>query len=169
MKNLKALAVFFAALLICAAVWSGDEKPWFDLETCAFCKNFNLGNGNTVVDHMKGHYHHMPNGILAIMIIEEDYKDEFAKAEEGMKKVIEDMQKTGTQPQMCGHCTTYGELVMGGVVEAQYNSEVAMAYTMTSDNPEMVKKLHAFGDKNNEEMAKWAAEKAKAKETKAGN
>ncbi len=168
MKTLKVLAVFFAALLICAAVWSGDEKPWFDLETCAFCKNFNLGNGDYIVDHMKGDYHIMPNGFLAIMTIEDDYKDEFAKAGEGMKKVGEDMAKTGTVPQMCGHCTAYGELMMAGAASQEFNGDAAMAFMMTSDNPEVVKKLHAFAEKNNAEMAKWDADRAKAQEAKAG-
>jgi hypothetical protein len=67
---------------------------------------------------------------------------------------------------MCGHCTTYGELLMAGAVGQEYNSDVAMAYTMTSSDPEMVKKLHAFGEKNNAEMAKWDAERAKAKDAK---
>jgi hypothetical protein len=146
---------------MCTAIWAGDEKPWFDLETCAFCKNFKLADGNYVVDHMKGHYHNTDNGFLAIMTIEEDFKDEFAKAHEGMAKVVEDMQKNGTAPQMCGHCTTYGELMMAGVKAQEFNSDVAIAYMMTSDNPEVVKKLHAFADRNNVEMAKWDEERGK--------
>lgn len=161
------MAMLLALTLICLASWAGDEKPWFDLETCAFCKNFNLGDGNYIVDHMKGHYHTMPNGFLCIMTIEEDYQDELAKAGEGMKKVIEDMLKTGTLPQMCGHCTAYGELLQSGAVEQQFNSDVAMAYMMTSHNPEVVKKLHAFADKNNVELAKWKADKAAATASKA--
>lgn len=168
MKTLKVFTVVFVAVLVCAAAWGGDEKPWFDLETCAFCKNFNLGNGNYIVDHMKGYYHTMPNGVLSIFTIEEDYKDEFENASGSMQKVAKDMEATGQAPQMCGHCTTYGELMMAGAKEQQFNSDVAIAFMMTSDNPEVVKKLHAFADKNNEEMAKWAAEKAKAAEAKSG-
>lgn len=160
--------MLFAVALICTAIWAGDEKPWFDLETCAYCKNFNLGNGNYIVDHMKGHYHTMPKGFLAIMTIEEDYKDEFAKASEAMTKVGEDVAKTGVVPQVCGHCATFGELLMAGAASQEFNSDVAMAYMMTSDNPELVTKLHAFAEKNNEEMAKWDAERAKAKAAKAG-
>ena len=158
--------MLFAVALICTAIWAGDEKPWFDLKTCAFCKSFDLGNDDYIVDHMKGHYHTMPNGFLAIMTVEEDYKDEFAKASEAMQKVGEDMAKTGNMPAMCGHCTTYGELLMAGAVEQEFNSDVAMAFMMTSDNPEVVKKLHAFAEKNNTEMAKWDAERAKAKTAK---
>lgn len=159
--------MIMAIAIICTAALFADEKPWFDLETCAFCKNFNLGEGNYIVDHMKGHYHTMPNGFLAIMTIEEDYKDELAKAHEAMAKVGEDMAKTGTAPQMCGHCTTYGELMMTGAATQEFNSDVAMAYMMTSDNPEVVKKLHAFAEKNNTEMAKWDEERTKAKASKA--
>jgi hypothetical protein len=168
MKTIKTLFLVLAVALMCTAVLAGDEKPWFDLETCAYCKNFNLGEGNYIVDHMKGNYHTMPNGFLAIMTIEDDYKDEFAKAGEGMKKVGEDMAKTGVVPQMCGHCTTYGELMMAGAASQEFNSDVAMAYMMTSDNPEVVKKLHAFAQKNNEEMTKWKSEKAAAKAKEAG-
>ncbi len=168
MKSFKVLFLVFAVALICTAVWAGDEKPWFDLKTCAFCKNFDLGNGDYVVDHMKGQNHTMPNGFLAIMTIEDDYKDEFAKASVGMQKVGEDLAKTGVVPQMCAHCATYGELMTAGAVSQEFNSDVAMAYMMTSDNPELVKKLHAFAVKNNEEMAKWHAERAAAKAAKAG-
>ncbi len=167
MKTLRTILVVLAVALICVAAWAGDEKPWFDLKTCAYCKNFDLGDGNYIVDHMKAQYHNMPNGFLAIMTIEDDYKDECAKAHESMQKVGEEMAKTGVVPQMCGHCTTFGELMMAGAVSQEFNGDVAMAYMMTSDNPELVKKLHAFSAKNNEEMAKWNTERASAKAAKA--
>ena len=165
--KLKIFLVTLVASVVCAGVWAEDSKPWFDLENCAFCKNFKMGTDEYIVDHMKGNYHTLPNGFLAIMTIEDDFKDEYAKSAEGMQKVVEDMQKTGTQPQMCQHCATYGELMMGGAVAQEFNSDVAIAYMMTSDNPEMVKKLHAFAERNNAEMAKWNADRAAAKAKKA--
>ncbi len=165
MKTMKILFLVLAVALVCTAVSADDEKPWFDLKACAYCKAFDMGNGEYVVDHLKGHYHTLPNGFLSIITIEEEYKDDFAKSHEVMMKVGEDLAKTGTAPQLCGHCSAYGELMMSGAQSQEFNSDVAMAYMMTSDNPEVVKKLHAFAEKNNAEMAKWDAERKAAKAT----
>ena len=151
----KTLLVVLAALVICASVGLTEDKPWFDLKTCAFCKSFDMGDGEYLVDHMKAVYHIMPDGFLSIMTIEDDYKDEFEAASMEMQKVGEEMEKTGTMPQMCGHCTKYGELLARGAKSQEFNSDVAWAYMMTSDDPDLVKELHAFAEKNNAEMKKW--------------
>ncbi len=166
MKSLKVLFLILAAVLMCTAVWAGDEKPWYDLKTCAFCKSFDLGNDDYIVDHMKGEYHDLTNGFLAIIIVEDAYKDKCAKANADMMKVSEEMQKTGAIPQMCGHCTAMGELMMTAT-STEIKSDIAMIALMTSDKPEVVTKLHAFAQKNREEMPKWYAERAAAKAAKA--
>ena len=164
----KLLSIVIALMVVCTAVWAEKETAWFDFQTCAFCKNFDLGAGEYLVDHMQGKYHTMTNGILAIMVIEDEYKDKFAKANEAMMKVGEEMETTGKVPQMCGHCTKYGELFAKGAQAQDFSSDVAIAYMMTADNPELVKELHAFAEKNNAEMAKWDAERAAAMSKKAG-
>ncbi len=166
MKIFKVLFLVLAVALVCTAVWAGDEKPWFDLKNCAFCKTFDLGNDDYLVDHMKGEYHDLPNGFLAVMSVEDAYKDKCTKAQEAMQKVAMDMQASGQTPQMCGHCSTYGELAMV-TTPVEIKSDIAMISMMTSDKPEVVAKLHAFAQKNREEMVKWYAERAKAKVAKA--
>lgn len=166
MKTFKSILVVLAVALICAVVWAGDEKPWFDLKTCAYCKTFDLGNDDYIVDHMKGEYHDLPNGFLAIIIVEDAYKDKCTKANADMMKVSEEMQKTGAVPHLCGHCTAMGELMMTAT-STDIKSDIAMIALMTSEKPEVVTKLHAFAQKNREEMPKWHAERAAAKAAKA--
>jgi len=162
MKNFKVSILVLAVGLICAAVLASDEKPWFDLKNCAFCKNFDLGNGVYIVDHMKTEYHDLPNGFFSITTIDPAWQDKFDKAMAGMTEAVKDAQ-AGKAQTLCGHCTAYGEIAAAGAkIEAQ-PSEFGKIFVYTSDNPELVTKLHWFAQKNREEMAKWAAEKTVAK------
>lgn len=94
------------------------------------------------------------------MVIEDDYKVSFAKASEAIEMVCAEIAKTSKVPPMYGHCTSFGKLLAACAKEQDFNSDVAAAYMMTSDNPNLVKRLHAFAEKNNNEMAKWDEKKS---------
>ena len=129
-----------------------EEKPWFDLENCAFCKNLSAEPG--LVEHMCTEYHDLSNGVIAMTVIDEEYREAYQRAQKNMQKVAEEWNKTGQTPYTCGFCSAYGEFMMAGVKFEPVHGEEAEVLLMTSDDPVMVEKLHAFGKRSTEEMAK---------------
>jgi len=148
---MKTLTIALAcAVLILAASVSADDKLWFDMEGCAFCKEIGAEKG--LAEHMHHEYHHLTNGLLSITMVDEEYHDAYMRSQNAMQKVAEGMAG-GEMPSMCGHCSSYGEFMMAGVSPQYVKSEVGDILVWTSDDPEMVKKLHAFGDRTVKEMA----------------
>lgn len=142
-------------LLACLVVSAAEDKPWFDLEKCAFCKNITVHEG--LMDHMDYEYHMIDNGALGVGTVDPDYKEVYHEAQMAMQKTAEQMQQTGQIPYMCEHCATYGALMMAGASVELKTGRLADITLMTSDDPEMVKKIQAFASRTNEEMKKWRA------------
>ena len=154
------LTICAVALIVSVAALAGDDaEPWFDLENCAFCKHIGAEEG--LVDHMHSEYHNLKGGILFIMTIDPQYKEAFDRAQAAMNEVGIEMQKTGEVPHMCRHCRMYGEFMTSGVAIECVEAEVGSICMMTSEKPEMVEKLQAFGARTAEETAKFHASRQK--------
>jgi len=135
------------------------EKPWFDLEKCAFCKTMNAEAG--LFEHMKHEYHNLESGLLSITVIDKEFRPAFKRAQENMQKIVADMA-TGKMPYMCEHCTKVGEFHMMNVKFENIETDFGHVMLWTSAEPEVVAKLQVFGARNTEEIAKW---EAKAKQS----
>lgn len=134
-----------------ATVPAEDDKPWFDMENCAFCKQITAQEG--LADHMHHEYHHIKDGYLQVTKIDEGYREAYVKAQHAMQEVAEEMGKTGEFPYMCQHCSMYGQFMMAGVKTEHVESGCGDIFLMTSGDPEMVPKLHDFADRSREGMA----------------
>ncbi len=153
MKKLVYVAVALAVVM-CIAV--AQEKPWFDLKNCAFCKQ--LDAQPDLIKHMNAEYHNIDGGFMSITLIDKDYQEAYLKAQTGMQKVAEEMSKTGTIPPMCQHCSKYGEFLMSGVRSQMIHSAVGEISLMTSTDTAVVTKLQAFAARSAVELAKFQAE-----------
>jgi len=144
---------FATLLLLSAAGWAQDaeEKPWFDLENCGFCKH--LMDDPGLLDHCTWENHNIENGMMSVTTVDKEFLPSYRAAAMKMKETSEKMEK-GEMVPMCGMCTAMGSLMMKGAkweyVETQYGD----VQIMTSDNEEVVQELHAFTDKTNAELAK---------------
>ncbi|HDS02031.1 MAG TPA: hypothetical protein ENO22_13265 [candidate division Zixibacteria bacterium] len=149
---LGAMLLFGGALLI-----AGDEtakkagKSWFDMENCAFCKNLIAEPG--LLEHSDWENHKIDNGAIMVTTVEDEYLPAMRKVNANMMAVAEKLQK-GEQLYLCGMCSAYGELWMSGAKIQTVETNHGYVEIFTSDDPEMVAKIHAFADKNNEEMAR---------------
>lgn len=152
MRTLLLTAAFVMLALLAFA--QEAEKPWFDMKNCAFCKEVAAQPG--LAEHMHHEYFNIKNGILSITHIDEGYWDEFAGMQAGMQKVVADMQ-AGKQLEMCQHCTKIGEFYMKGATVDEIKAQEEIVIVYQSADPEMVKQLHAFGDRCKEELAKMGA------------
>lgn len=145
-----------AVALIAGAI--AQEKPWFDMDKCAFCKQLVKYDG--LVENMKSEYHHISNGILSITVVDDKYNDAYNQAQADMERVAAEMGKGGEFPYMCGHCSKYGYFMMSGVKMEAVEADAGIILIMQSDDTTMVKELHAFADKSEAEMEKLLAKQS---------
>jgi hypothetical protein len=159
MKNTISTLLAAALMLLMVSSLGADDKPWFDMENCAFCRH--LVNEPGLMDHMQWEYHLLTDGMLSITHVEEGYEEAYVRAQKNMEKTGQEMLKTGDMPPMCGHCEAYGNLMMTGVKPQHVRSEFGDIVIWTSDDSTVVRKLHRFAKRNIEELAKLeAAEKS---------
>ena len=147
-----ALLLFSSALLV-----AGDDeaekadKPWFDMENCAMCKNLIAEPG--LLEHSDWENHKIDNGAVIVTTVDEEYLPAMKEASKKMQAVAEKLM-AGEKHYLCGMCSAYGELYMSGAKVQSVETNHGFVEIFTSDDPATVAKIHAFADKNNEEMAK---------------
>lgn len=148
------VTICLAAMLvlsISAGAAAQEEKPWFDLENCGFCKH--LMDDPHLLEHCTWENHNIGNGMMSVTTVDKDYLPSYRVAAKKMQEVSEQMEKGEIVP-MCGMCTAMGGLMMKGAKWELVETEVGDVQLMTSDDPEIVKELHAFTEKTNKELAK---------------
>ena len=144
-----AVAIAFASTLTA-------EEPWFDLEKCAFCKEFVKQPG--LLENMKTEYHNTKNGIISITYIDKAYLPALEKAHAGIAQVVAD--KTAGKPIVaCKHCSTIGEFYEMGLIPESIKSEKCTIMIYSSPDAAVVTKLQDFGKKSNEAFAEFYKKK----------
>ena len=128
------------AVAIAAAVWA-EDKPWFDLEKCGFCRQIGAQPG--LVDHMKSEYFDLRNGMLSVTHIDNDYVPAYKKALEGMRPVVKDLQ-AGKPVYTCRHCTELGALYMAGVATDEVESGENIYVVYSSSDSTLIARIHKF-------------------------
>ena len=88
MKTLTTALV--CAVLILAGTVAADDKPWFDMEGCAFCKQIGAEKG--LAEHMRHEYHHLTNGLLSITMVDEDATFDFDDDKNKAKAILADVR-----------------------------------------------------------------------------
>jgi len=145
------------ALVILALPVVAQEKPWFDMPNCDFCR-FLIQDTN-LMKNMIWEHHDISNGLLTVTAVKPEFKDSYEAAKAGMAALGEEMAKGKTDVKMCGHCEYYGKLMMSGVKMENLVTGVGEINLMTTDNPETLKMICEYGRRNKEEMAKLTAPK----------
>jgi hypothetical protein len=163
-KSRIALVTLLGIAVIATAAVSGEEqagKPWFDLDNCAICKNLKAEEG--LLEHMKWETHLISSGSLSVAVIPADYEPAFERAGKNMEAVVKRMEG-GEQVNLCGFCTSYGQLMMAGAKSEEIHSIAGHISMTTSDKPEVVEKIHAHAKTTIDEFKKWMEAKKAAHE-----
>ncbi|MBN1213758.1 MAG: hypothetical protein JXA92_14385 [candidate division Zixibacteria bacterium] len=156
--------LYLSLLLIATAVvflfsfTTADEKPWFDMEHCGFCKILTEYEG--LLDNMTWEHYEISNGIVSISAVKDDYREAFDEVGIRMKEVGERVMK-GEEVPLCGMCTAMGHFFARGVKYEQVKTKNGDFTIMTSDNPEVVEEMKKWARRTNEEMEKFLAAKKK--------
>lgn len=148
----KLIALSLAALFVAGFAAAGDkaDKAWFD-DNCAMCSN--MMSDEALMKNMKWEQYNITAGFVALTTVQKDYLDAYRTAHEGMEKTTMRLQK-GEALELCGSCTHLGMCMMKGVSEEYVETSSGDVWIVTSDNPEVVADLHAWVERNKEEMAK---------------
>jgi hypothetical protein len=145
-KIMLAVIVMIMALFMIA---TAQDKPWFDMEKCAFCSQLMAEQG--LMDHMpKWEHHNTKTGGMTITVVDPEFVPAYKRAMAKMEEVGMKLQQ-GEQVYICGYCEAYGALM---IQFDQVESDNIFVYTAYSDKPELVDEIHAYIDRTNAEMAK---------------
>ena len=143
------IGLAFTAVLVLGTM--AADKPWFDMPNCDFCKH--LMTDPALLDNMTWEHHNISNGLVTITTVNKEYMDAYKKANEAMEETGK-MMEQGEEVKMCGSCTEYGNLMMAGIKIEHFATLHGHVTIMTSDKPELVAKIQAWGKHNTDEMKK---------------
>jgi len=163
MRKICVPAVLVVALAVVISV-SADDKPWFDMANCAFCKHMLAEKG--LMEHMDWEWLDISNGVVMIARVDKEYREAYDRANKKMEETGKKVEETGKMPPMCGSCARYGELMMLAGKPQHVQGKLADVLVWTSDDPEIVNQLQEYGKRNMTEMAAFDMSDVKVKEPK---
>lgn len=131
------------------------EIAWFDLDHCEICQN--MASMKDDMHKIKWDVHMLDNGMLMVSVVPRKMKEAMAKADEGVQATVKKLE-AGEQLDMCGFCQTYGELMGMGANIKDLKTVGVNITVITSSDPEVVKKIQAFGKQSKVEHKKMLAQ-----------
>lgn len=139
-----AVALLAAPSLCEDAATKEADKPWLDLENCSMCKS--MGEHMDMMAECTWENHKIENGCMSASVVPEKHQAKMAEVHEKMMAVGKRLEQ-GEKMPLCGYCVGYGELKMAGARIEEVKTDFGMVALVTSDDPELVKKIHAHTDK----------------------
>ena len=156
MKYHKLILAILAVMLVACVVVLAQERSWFDMKNCEFCKPWSTPEMLKNTTHEQ---YGIANGAMMITNFNPNFRDAYKKASAEMG-VLSQRAAKGEKVYMCGSCETMGSFFMRGaqVQELMVNNGAIML--MTSSDTSLVNDIHNWVQKNIEEEKKLkAAEK----------
>jgi len=150
------VALVALALTVTAA---GEDQAWFDLDNCAICKNLSAEKG--LIDNIQWESHLIASGMLSVAKVPAEYEEVYNRASKNMQASVMKMQQ-GEPAKLCGFCMSYGKLAMSGAKVEEVHSKVGHIGLVTSADENVVKMIHAHGQRTIDEYKKMQAEQASA-------
>ena len=159
MKRFSLTVASVVMLLTTAVADHHGEKPWLDMQKCQICKC--MGEHMETMQHVTWETHKIDHGMLSASVIPSEHR---AMVEAIHKKMhaMGNLRATGKEMELCGFCDSYGALKQAGAKEQEITTDFGMITMLTSDDSDLVKKIHDHADRTIKEFA--AFEKAAASE-----
>ena len=161
----KILTAFVVSAAVIAVAWAGVDTPWFDMEHCDFCKH--MTKDPKLMDNVTWEQHEIANGIMIITTVKPEFKASYKEATDAMMKLAHDLETGKVDMKdltLCGSCQYYGKLEEAGAKIEYIFANPCDITLFTSENPEVVDMIKKYGQRNQEEMAKWEAKRAAERE-----
>lgn len=154
-------------VLFVSAVYVGaEEKPWLDLQGCSVCKH--MGAHMDLMQEVTWETHKISNGMLSASVIPKKHEAKMLEIHEEMKRMMSKLEK-GEPMELCGFCTAHHELMQAGAKTEDIKTDFGMIGMLTSDDPAVVKRIHALVDLTVTEFEKYKQLMEQAGDVQAGD
>lgn len=131
-----------------------DEK-WFDMEHCAMCKH--MAEHPDLVTKIKCETHVIDNGMLMVSNIPKDQQAAMEAVHKKMGETIAELT-SGKELPLCGFCSGFGKLMEAGAKNQDIKTSMGTISLLTSDKPEVIKKIQEFAKRTQTEYEKMQHE-----------
>jgi hypothetical protein len=124
------------------------DKMLAEMEKCAVCKH--LAENPELMKVMNWETHKIDNGMLCLTTVPKEMKKEFDAVSAKMMQAIEKVkgdQKEGKPVELCSLCVTMGDLMHTTAKQQHIDVSTGAIHLCTSDDPGVVKMIHALADK----------------------
>jgi hypothetical protein len=139
------LAVAWSSLLFAE---TAQEKMLAEMEKCAVCKY--MAENPKLMKDMTWETHKIDNGMLCLTTVPKEMKKEFDAVSAKMMQAIGKLEADPTkakEAELCSFCASMGELHKLNAKMQNIDTQTGAIHMATSDDPAIVKKIHAFADK----------------------
>jgi hypothetical protein len=146
-----AFAVCAAVVLTVAGSFAADEKPWFDMEHCDFCKN--LLTEPHLFENMTWEHHDISNGLLTLTVVKPEYETAYLNAMHAMEEVGTRLAQGDSTVHLCNHCRFFSMTMTAGAKMEHIRTCAGDITLLTSDKPEVLAMIRDYADKTRDALA----------------
>ncbi len=148
--------ILWLGVLLCAGIGMlmAAETPWFDAQNCDFCRH--LLTDPHLMQNMTWETHDLSNGVLILTAVKPEFRESYEKAKKEMAELEKGLASGKINVKdlkLCGHCQFYGMLHASGAKFEHIESDIADIELITSDNPDILKLIKEYGERNRKELA----------------
>jgi hypothetical protein len=157
MKTIVSLAGLGLVALWSSVVFAeaAQEKMLAEMEKCAVCKF--MAEDPDLMKDMTWETHKIDNGMLCLTTVPKEKKKEFDAVSAKMMQAIAKLEAAKTQGkevELCSFCASMGEITKLNPKMQYIDTLSGAIHMVTSDDPAIVKKIHAMADKAIAEQTK---------------
>jgi hypothetical protein len=149
LRKISVAALGIVMLLSLSA--AADDKPWFDMENCDFCKHLTSIPG--MMEAITWENINTKTGLLSLTTIPDNLRADYMKAHEAMEETGKKWE-AGETVNTCGMCDGIGELMMAGLEWDFVETTSGYASIWIGKDEASIGKIHAWADRTNDEMKK---------------
>lgn len=142
-------------LLVSATINAQEEDNvgWFDMGNCEICQQ--MAGIQGAMQHIKWEIHQLENGCLSVTVLPDDLKEQWTAAMKGVEESVAQLEQ-GKEMKLCGYCQSMSALMVAGAKKQSLETVAGHVDLITSDDPAIVKKIHAHVSRTLEETKKMA-------------
>lgn len=162
MKTLASLGMAVVLVAGGALAWAdhheAGEQPqataWFDMENCACCKH--MGEHMDMMMDIKWENHTIKSGGIMTAVVPDQHKEKWDQVCKKMEEVEKQLTE-GEEMPLCGFCQSYASLLEAGATVEEVPTGFGRVTLITSDDPEVVAKIHTHFKRTQKEHKKMMA------------
>jgi hypothetical protein len=150
MKTIVSLAALGLAVGWSSAALAQNEEHNLieEMQKCAVCKY--MAENPELLKEMTWETHKIDNGMLCLTTVPKEQKKEFDAVSAKMMQAIAKLEADpahAKEAKLCSFCRSMGELHKLHAKMQHIDTQTGAIHMVTSDDPALVKKIHAMADK----------------------